>query len=132
MDKCADEIRRNGKINDPALVKKLIKYGMVDAQGNALLPIIRRQDNVFHQTVNRLTENISAALKGFCGSMSSQFGIKEEAVATVALYHEVMWELMDRMEEDGILTVPGILKDSKRRGDGIGNLVFYIEGGLMQ
>lgn len=132
MDKCADEIRRNGKINDPALVKKLIKYGMVDAQGNALFPIIRRQDNAFHQTVNRLTENISAALKGFCGSMSSQFGIKEEAVATVALYHEVMWELMDRMEEDGILTVPGILKDSKRRGDGIGNLVFYIEGGLMQ
>ena len=43
-----------------------------------------------------------------------------------------MWELMDRMEKDGILTVPGILKDSKRRGDGIGNLVFYIEGGLMQ
>ena len=39
---------------------------------------------------------------------------------------------MDRMEEDRILTVPGILKDSKRRGDGIGNLVFYIEGGLMQ
>lgn len=97
-----------------------------------MFPIIRRQDNAFHQTVNRLTENISAALKGFCGSMSSQFGIKEEAVATVALYHEVMWELMDRMEKDGILTVPGILKDSKRLGDGIGNLVFYIEGGLMQ
>ena len=64
--------------------------------------------------------------------MSLQFGIKEEAVATVALYHEVMWELMDRMEKDGIFTVPGNLKDSNRHGDGIGNLLFYVEGGLMQ
>lgn len=132
MDECADEIRRNGKINDPALVKKLMKYGMVDAQGNALFPIIRRQDDAFHQTVNRLTENISAALKGYYGSMSSQFGFKEEAVATVALYHEVMWELMDRMEKDRIFTVPDVLKDGKKRGGSIGNLVFYVEGGLMQ
>ena len=132
MDECADEMRRNGKINDPALAKKLMKYGMVDAQGNALFPTIRMKDDAFHQTVNRLTENISAALKGYCGSMSSQFGIKEEAVATVALYHEVMWELMDKMEKDGIFTVPGILKNNQKRGDGIGNLVFYVEGGLMQ
>lgn len=132
MDECADEIRRNGKINDPALVKKLAKYGLVDAQGNALFPIIKRQDDAFHQTVNRLTENISAALKGYCGSMSLQFGIKEEAVAKVALYHEVMWELMDRMEKDRIFTVPGNIKYSNRHDDGIGNLLFYVEGGLMQ
>ena len=132
MDECADEIRRNGKINDPALVKKLTKYGLVDAQGNALFPIIKRQDDAFHQTINRLTENISAALKGYCGSMSSQFGFKEEAVATVALYHEVMWELMDRMTEEGVFTVPDVLKDGKKHGGSIGNLVFYVEGGLMQ
>lgn len=132
MDECADKIRRNGKINDPALVKKLAKYGLVDAQGNALFPIIKRQDDAFHQTVNRLTENISAALKGYCGSMSSQFGIKKETVATVALYHEVMWELMDRMEKDRIFTVPGNIKYSNRHDDGIGNLLFYVEGGLMQ
>lgn len=132
MDKCANEMRRNGKITDAVLAEKLAKYGLVDAQGNALFPIIKRQDNAFHQTVNRLTENISTALKGYCGSMSLQFGIKEEAVATVALYHEVMWELMDRMEKDGIFTVPGNLKDSNRHGDGIGNLMFYVEGGLMQ
>lgn len=132
MDECANEIRRNGKINDPALVKKLMKYGMVDAQGNALFPIIKRQDDAFHQTVNRLTENISTALKGYCGLMSTQFGFKEEAVATVALYHEVMWELMDMMGEDGIFTVPEILKDSNKHGTGLKELVFYVEGGLMQ
>lgn len=132
MDECADEIRRNGKITDAVLAEKLAKYGMVDAQGNALFPIIRRQDDAFHQTVNRLTENISTALKGYCCSMSLQFGIKEEAVATVALYHEVMWELMDRMEKDRIFTMPGNLKDSNKRGDGISNLVFYVEEGLMQ
>ena len=132
MDECADEIRRNGKITDAVLAEKLAKYGMVDAWGNALFPIIKRQDDAFHQTVNRLTENISAALKGYCGSMSSQFGFKEEAVATVALYHEVMWELMDRMTDEGIFTVPDVLKDGKKRSGSIGNLVFYVEGGLMQ
>ena len=64
--------------------------------------------------------------------MSLQFGIKEEAVAKVALYHEVMWELMDRMEKDRIFTVPGNIKYSNRHDDGIGNLLFYVEGGLMQ
>lgn len=132
MDECANEIRRNGKINDPALVKKLAKYGMVDAQGNTLFPIIKRQDDAFHKTVNRLTENISTALKGYCGSMPLQFGIKEEAVATVALYHEVMWELMDRMTDEGVFTIPDVLKDGKKRNDSIGNLMFYVEGGLMQ
>ena len=132
MDKCADEIRRNGKITDAVLAEKLAKYGLVDAQGNALFPIIRQQDDAFHQTVNRLTENISAALKGYCGSMSSQFGFKEETVATVALYHEVMWELMDRMTDEGVFTVPDVLKDGKKHGGSIGNLVFYVEGGLMQ
>ena len=132
MDKCADEIRRNGKITDAVLAEKLAKYGLVDAQGNALFPIIRQQDDAFHQTVNRLTENISAALKGYCGSMSSQFSFKKEAVATVALYHEVMWELMDRMTDEGVFTVPDVLKDGKKHGGSIGNLVFYVEGGLMQ
>ena len=132
MDECADEIRRNGKITDAILAEKLARYGLVDAQGNALFPIIKRQDDAFHQTVNRLTENISAALKGYCGSMSSQFGFKEEAVATVALYHEVMWELMDRMTDEGVFTIPDVLKDGKKRNDSIGNLMFYVEGGLMQ
>ena len=54
MDECADEIRRNGKINDPALVKKLAKYGLVDALGNALFPIIirlQRRDSSHRSTV---------------------------------------------------------------------------------
>ena len=43
-----------------------------------------------------------------------------------------MWELMDRMTDEGVFTVPDVLKDGKKRGGSIGNLVFYVEGGLMQ
>lgn len=132
MDKLSDEMRRHGYVTDPGLVKELMKYGLVDAQGDPLFPVIRRVKDDFHQAADRLTDSISTAVKGYCGAMASRFGFAQESVATVALYHEVMWELMDKMTDEGVFTVPDVLKDGKKRGDGIRNLVFYIEGGLMQ
>lgn len=132
MEHLADEIRQNGKVCDAELAKKLAAYGLVDTQGNAIFPIIRQKEDSFHQTTERLVNAISTGLKGRCGDMSSRFGFREADVAVVALYHEVMWELMDALQEDGIVTVPGVFKDAKTNSDKLNETVFFVEGGLMQ
>lgn len=132
MDKLADEMRRHGYVADPILVKELMKYGLVDAQGDPLFPVIRRVKDDFHQAADRLTDSISTAVKGYCGAMSSRFGFEDENVAVVALYHEVMWELMDALQRDGIVTVPGVFTDAKANADRLNEVVFFVEGGLMQ
>ena len=88
MDHCADEIAQFGKVTDAKLVSQLKPYGLVDDNGDVLFPIIKKRQDRFHQITEKLVNSISAELKNNCGSLASQYGIDNEKVAMVMLYHE--------------------------------------------
>ena len=48
---------------------------------------------------------ISAELKSNCNSLATRYGIKDEKVAMVILYHEVMWNLVDKLIQDQIIAI---------------------------
>lgn len=48
------------------------------------------------------------------------------------LYHEVMWDLMDNLIQDKIIAIPAIFKDEKANKNRLNEVLFFIEGGLMQ
>ena len=50
----------------------------------------------------------------------------------VILYHEVMWYLMDNLIQDKVLHIPAVFKDEKKNKQQLNDVVFFIEGGLMQ
>lgn len=132
MDHCADEIAQFGKVTDAKLVSQLKSYGLVDDNGDVLFPIIKKRQDRFHQITEKLLNSISAELKNNCGSLASQYGIDNEKVAMVMLYHEVMWDLVDNLIQDRIIFTPAIFKDEESNKERLNEVVFFIEGGLMQ
>lgn len=132
MEQCAGEIAKFGKITDTQLISQLEPYGLVDNDGNVLIPIIKKQQDNFHQINDKLVNSISAELKNNCNSLAARYGIDDEKVAMVILYHEVMWYLLDKLIQDKIISIPAILKDEKANKNRLNEVLFYIEGGLMQ
>lgn len=132
MDRCADEITKFGKITDTQLISQLKPYGLIDNNGNVLFPIIKKQQDSFHQITEKLVNSISTELKNNCGSLTTRYGIYNEKVAMVILYHEVMWNLVDNLIQDKVISIPAIFKDEKVNKNRLNEVLFFIEGGLMQ
>ena len=132
MDRCADEITKFGKITDTQLISQLKPYGLIDNNGNVLFPIIKKQQDSFHQITEKLVNSISTELKNNCGSLTTRYGIDDEKVAMVILYHEVMWSLVDNLIQDKVISIPAIFKDEKVNKNRLNEVLFFIEGGLMQ
>ena len=76
--------------------------------------------------------SISDELKDNCNSLAARYGIDDEKVAMVMLYHEVMWNLVDKLIQDKIISIPAIFKDEKANKNRLNEVLFFIEGGLMQ
>lgn len=132
MDDSADEISKYGKINNSQLISKLIPYGLTNNNGDILFPIIKKQQDSFHQIIDKLVNSISSELKDNCGNIATQYDINDEKTAMVILYHEVMWYLMDNLIQDNVLHIPAVFKDEKNNKQRLNEVVFFIEGGLMQ
>ncbi len=132
MDDSADEISKYGKINNPQLISKLIPYGLTNKNGDILFPIIKKQQDSFHQIIDKLIYSISSELKDNCGNIATKYDINDENIAMVILYHEVMWYLMDNLIQDQVLNIPAVFKDEENNKKRLNEVIFFIEGGLMQ
>lgn len=100
--------------------------------GDILFPVIKKQQDRFHQIIEKLVDSISSELKNNCSNIATQYDISEEKTAMVILYHEVMWYLMDNLIQDKVLHIPAVYKDPVQNKQRLNEVVFFIEGGLMQ
>ena len=132
MSDCADEIAKYGKIKDPQLISQLTPYGLTDNTGKVLFPIIKKQQDRFHQITEKLVNTISSELKNNSGNVATRYGINNENKAMVILYHEVMWDLMDNLIQDKVIQIPAIFKNKEENKQRLNEVVFFVEGGLMQ
>ena len=132
MDDCANEISKYGKINNPKLISQLIPYGLTNSNGDIQFPIIRQQQDCFHQIIEKLVNSISSELKNNCSDIAAQYNISDEKTAMVILYHEVMWYLMDNLIQNNVLHIPAVFEDENNNKQRLNEVVFFIEGGLMQ
>lgn len=132
MERYAAEISRYGKVTDAGLLRELQPYGLADAEGNVTIPIIRKQPDDFHRLTDKLVGAISAELKDNCVSLASRYGIGDEKTAMVVLYHEVMWDLLDKLIRDKLISIPPIFADRNAHKFRLNDVLFFVEGGLMQ
>lgn len=132
MDRLAEEIAAYGKPTDPQLIARLTPYGLVNDDGDLLFPMIQNGQDAFHRTTERLVETITTELKDHTASASERYGITDEKVAMVVLYHETMWDLMDKLLQDRILTLPAVFTDAKANLHRLNEVVFFVPDGLVQ
>lgn len=79
-----------------------------------------------------MVNSISSELKNNCSDIAAQYNISDEKTAMVILYHEVMWYLMDNLIQNNVLHIPAVFEDENNNKQRLNEVVFFIEGGLMQ
>ena len=113
-------------------IRELQSYGVTDDKGNLLIPIIKKEESDFHRLINALKMTISTGLKNNVGTLLADYGIKNEKLGIVILYHEVMWDIIDLLIKEQGLIIPEIVKDDKANKIQLKNVSFFVEDGLFQ
>lgn len=132
MREYAKEIAEYGKIVSEEYIRELQPYGLTDDEGNLLIPIIKKEENDFHRLIDVLKTTISTGMKNNVGTLLADYGIKNEKLGIVILYHEVMWDIIDLLIKEQGLVIPEIVKDGKTDKTQLKNVSFFVEDGLFQ
>lgn len=98
-------------VKDEELKSKLMKWGLVDSEGQPIIPVIScgNKDEI-DVLCDEIATHISDAIKNHASSISSNYNITSIEEATVIFYHEVMWDIMSILESKGLIEKPAILK----------------------
>lgn len=87
--------------------------GLCDSEGKLLFPVIHeKEQKELVRLADAIGKGIADEMKSHineCGLLSS---IKGKGVAEVILSHELIWDIMEQLEADGIIKVPSFLLES--------------------
>lgn len=104
-----NEINTNSKIKDDVLKRTLIKYDICDDKGNLKIPYIKKDSTL---NINRNCINIAQKIYDYLiknvdfTEINSKYNIQSNGAAIIIVYHDIMWDILDTMEEKGFLKKP--------------------------
>ena len=112
----------------------MLPYGILDTEGNFIVPLIEMNPN---DRIFSICQTLAAKIVGFMNqkldleSLQKEFGFADKEKAFVVTYHEWMWELMEHLDEQGIVRKPPAFSDPEKAGPGeIGKLFFIVRGSI--
>jgi hypothetical protein len=129
-----DEYLKHGRIADEELKSKLIPYGVVNDNGDFIVPIIEMKpdDQIF-----LICQSLGTKVVGFIAQrldlekLQKEFGFSDRERAFVVAYHEWMWELMEYLVEQGLVRKPLAFSHPEEAGPkDIGKLFFIVQGSV--
>ncbi len=125
----AKEVMANtGKqIESQELIEKVKGWGLTDEKGNVLVPIMISgcRDRI-DTLCDSIATKLSVAVKAYCKTWSRSHNITSEDLAQVIFYHEVLWDLLDILESQGLISTPPILKGEKVGNAHFGDICFIV------
>ncbi len=129
-----DEFLKHGRVVDEELKSELIPYGVVDNDGKFTVPIIEMEANdpvfpICQSMAAKIVQSISQKMD--LEHLLEEFGFADREKAFVVAYHEWMWELMEHLDEQGLVRKPLAFSDPEKAGPkDIGKLFFIVRGSI--
>jgi len=127
-----DEFLAHGKVADEKLLSGLMPYGIVDDGGKFICPIIEMEES---DAVFSTCRSLAAKIVEFMGrkldleKLRREFGFSSKEKAFVVVYHEWMWEFMERLVRRGLVRKPLAFSSPERaEPKDIGKLFFIVKG----
>lgn len=123
----------NRRTDSEAVKKAFMRFGIFDASGRLLIPVIEENDsNDIYQFSLGIAGNIADQipmlldLKG----LQQTYRFRDTAQALIIVYHELMWDLMDEFVARGVVKKPVLFAhpESGTSAD-VADLVFVVQGG---
>jgi hypothetical protein len=109
FDAILKDYKKNTIITDSAIKYMMLKYGLCTTVGKLKFPVIKHDStdkvNVYSQNMANTISDFMVKNIDFTGVLS-KYHIKSKADATVILNHEIIWDLLDILEENKLIKKP--------------------------
>lgn len=107
--KILNEIIANSKIKDDNLKNQLFYYNICDKDGNITIPVITKKES---SEIYKISSSISQTIYEYLVNkidfsvLKTKYNIQSKGDAIIIIYHDIMWDLLDIMENKGLLKKP--------------------------
>lgn len=119
-----------GRVVNEEARKVFAPFHLFDASGRFTVPVIdATENNALHQVSVRIARRIAdeapAALN--LESLTKEFGFRDTKQTLVIAYHELMWDILDELEKEGLIRKPVAFSNpEKATPEDIADLVFIV------
>lgn len=121
-----DEFIKNKKVTDAKLIEQLYRLGVVDQSGKITIPIINETEtNEFNTICDTIIEKLASAVEDNLEQFMKIAGLQNRELSTVIFYHELIWDLMELLKKNRLITMPRILLSSQAPPKEIRNIMFF-------
>lgn len=123
-----DVINNNGeKVTDTTVIEKMAPWGLVDVNGKILVPVIHRNNgDSLDVLCAEISTAISDSVKQYCIRWAQSHNITDKDLADVIFYHEMMWDLLNLCETEGIIKKPAILNGEEAGKQHFSDITFIV------
>jgi hypothetical protein len=103
------EFMEKGQIEDDAVKETFAPFGMLDDTGRLTIPVIdETEDDALYRVSSRISGKMAEqtpALLSF-RDLKKEFGFRDVQQTVVIIFHELIWELMEVLEAEGLVRKP--------------------------
>jgi hypothetical protein len=132
LGRLLDDFENHGAARDARVRQVFGPFDLFDAAGHFTVPVIdERASNALYRSARAIAADVAAQAPGLLdlSRLVSDFGFRDREQALVVAYHELMWDLMDQLEELGLAEKPvAFAAPQQARPADISALVFIVKG----
>lgn len=130
--KMFEDYVEKGKVEDQNAIEVFAPFNLFDSSGCFTIPIIEEKEgNPLYDISSSISEILSGRVTELVdlGELQESFGFRDEEQTLIIVYHELMWDLIDNLEETGLIKKPVAFADpEKAKPEDIADLIFIVKG----
>lgn len=126
-----EDIKKFGKVKNAKVMEVFRPYNIFDSNGYLTIPVIIEDD---HNKLYKLSKEISkqagkeVSLSFDIQELMKKLSIPGIGETMVVIYHELMWDLLDYFESQGIIQKPIVFTSPEKAGlRDISDLMFIVK-----
>ncbi len=114
LEKILNDLIAKDKVEDKESTEVFSAYNFFDKNGNFTVPVIVENNN---NSIYKLSGEISAKVNSFLTAnidfsyLKKEFNFKNNSQSIIILYHEMLWDMLDILESEGLINKPKAFKD---------------------
>jgi len=126
-----DDFVEKGKVENKKAKQVFGPFNLFDSSGRFTVPVIvEKKDDALYQNCLSLSSKVSEQVLEVINwkKLKKELGFQDEEEALVVSYHELMWELLDYFEQQGLIQKPiAFANPEEAQSKDIGDLVFIVK-----
>lgn len=131
LEQFLDNITAKGRVTDPEVLAEFSDFNLFDSDGRITIPVIvENNDNPIYALSRKIATSITRFLETGLDMvwLKKEFYFHSDAQTIIILYHEMLWDILSRLEKEEVITKPIIFSDTeKAKQESVSDLVFLVQ-----